>query len=144
MMKNRFHLSYALPACLCAFRSGLPLFLLGSVAVQAAVFNAAEFGAVADGVTDSTPGIQAAVDAAVKAGGGMVLLPSAKNPYLVRRTITINGGGVEISGRGARLLLADGAINDQIAPVILFVGAAAEPLHGVALRGLTVDANYFN
>ncbi|HKA00643.1 MAG TPA: glycosyl hydrolase family 28-related protein [Candidatus Solibacter sp.] len=108
------------------------------------MFNVAEFGAAADGVTDSTPGIQAAVDAAVKAGGGTVLVPSAKSPYLVRRTITINGSGVEVSGRGARLLLADGAINGQVAPVILFTGTAASPLHGVALRGLTVDANYFN
>src|SRR5262249_7536764 len=41
----------------------------------------------------------------------------------------------EISGRGARLLLADGAINGQVAPVILVAGTAAGPLHGVALRG---------
>src|SRR5262249_27741995 len=129
---------------LCGFHSSLLLLLVGSVGAQAAIFNVAEFGAVADGVTDSAPGIQAAVNAAVKAGGGTVLLPSAKNPYLVRRTVTFHGSGVEVSGPGARLLLADGPINGQVAPVILFTGAAAEPLHGVALRGLTVDANYFN
>src|SRR5262249_30243451 len=122
MMKICFHLSYALPACLRDCRYILLLLLLGSVAAQAAVFNAAEFGAVANGVTDSTSGIQAAVDAAVKAGGGTVLLPPARNPYLVRRTITINGNGVEVSGSGARLLLADGAIDGQVAPVILFAG----------------------
>src|SRR5262245_9781696 len=144
MMKDWFHLSYALSACLRDFRPGLLFLLLGSVPTQAAVFNAAEFGAVADGVTDSTPGIQAAVNAAVRAGGGTVLLPPANDAYLVRRTITINGSGVEVSGHGARLLLADAAINGQVAPVILFTGTAAEPLHRVALRGLTVDANYFN
>jgi hypothetical protein len=144
MMKDKFHLCYRLPDCLSGFRSGLLLLLLASVAAEAAVFNAAEFGAAADGVTDSTPGIQAAVDAAVKAGGGTVMLPASKNPYLVRRTITINGSGVELSGRGARLLLAGGAINGQAVPVILFAGTGAKPLSGVALRGLTVDANYFN
>src|SRR5262245_3275592 len=143
MMKVPFHLSYTSPAGLFGFRSCLLFGALASVA-QAAVFDAAEFGAVADGVTDSTPGIQAAVDAAVKAGGGTVLLPSAKDPYLVRRTITVNGGGVEVSGQGARLLLADGAIDGQVAPVILFAGTESKALHRVALRGLTVDANYFN
>src|SRR5215470_3830476 len=110
MMKDCFQLSYAPLAFVCGFRDCLLLLLLGSVGAQPAVFNAAEFGAIADGVTDSTRGIQSAVDAAVKAGGGTVLVPASKYPYLVRRTITIKGGGVEISGRGARVLLADGAI----------------------------------
>src|SRR5262245_10454838 len=98
MMKGVFRLSYRLIASQRVFRSGLPLLLLGSIAAHAAVFNVLDFGAVADGVADSAPGIQAAVDAAVKTGGGTVLLPPAKTPYLVRRTITIHGSGVEVSG----------------------------------------------
>ena len=118
--------------------------LLSTIALQGAVFNVAEFGAVADGSTDSTRGIQAAVDAAVTAGGGTVLLPASKNSFLVRGSITIHGSGVEVSGQGARLRLADGSIDGRVMPVILFAGTEAAPLHEVALRGLTVDANYFN
>jgi hypothetical protein len=115
-----------------------------SCPAQAAEFNVVRFGALADAVTDSTRGIQAAVDAAVLSGGGTVLLPPAATPYLVRGTVTVSGSGVEIAGRGARLLLADGAINGRVAPVLLFAGTEKAPLRHVALRGLTVDANYFN
>lgn len=111
---------------------------------HAADYDVTRFGAIADGVTDSKPGIQAAIVAAGKAGGGKVVLPAADAPYLVRGTIIVKHSAVELSGRGARILLADGAINGQTAPVLLFTGTEQTPLRGVSLRGLTVDANYFN
>jgi hypothetical protein len=107
-------------------------------------FKVTAFGAIADGVTDSTRGIQAAIDAAAKAGGGTVVLPPAPTPYLVRDTIVISSSGISVTGTGARVLLADGAINGKVAPVILFTGAEQNPIRGVSLRGLTVDANYFS
>ena len=42
------------------------------------IHDVLSFGAVADGVTDCAPAIQAAVDAASAAGGGVVLLPAGR------------------------------------------------------------------
>src|SRR5215831_10255803 len=120
------------------------LTLLCCAAACAADFNAANFGAVADGATDSTPGIQAAIHAAEKAGGGTVVLPAAPAPYLIRDTLSIHGNNIEISGRGATIRLADGAINGKTKYLICVEGTENAPLHNVVLRGLTVDANYFN
>ena len=42
------------------------------------MYNVKEFGAAADGKTNCGPAIQAAVDAAHRAGGGVVLLPAGR------------------------------------------------------------------
>lgn len=110
----------------------------------AADFDVTRFGAVADGVTNCTPGIQAAIDAAARAGGGRVVLPPAAAPYLVRDTIRVSSSDIEIAGTGARVLLADGAINGRIAEVLLVAGTEQARVRRVVVRGLTVDANYFN
>ena len=39
-------------------------------------FNVTAYGAVADGKTDNTPAFQAAIAAAVQAGGGTIYVPS--------------------------------------------------------------------
>jgi polygalacturonase len=51
--------------------------------IPARVFDVTQppFNAVADGVTDNAAALQAAVDAASAAGGGIVLLPPAPLPY---------------------------------------------------------------
>ena len=44
--------------------------------IEGAVFNVLDFGAVGDGVANDRPACQAAIDAAVAAGGGAVYFPS--------------------------------------------------------------------
>lgn len=58
------------------------IILAASVVVgQEAVFNVAQYGAVADGVTLDTAAIETAVDACHRSGGGRVLVPAGR--YLV-------------------------------------------------------------
>lgn len=66
----------------------------GSAVTMEGVFSVRSFGAVGDGVADDTASIQAAIDAAGKAGG-RVYLPPAK--YLVKGTFTVPAG-VHITG----------------------------------------------
>ena len=50
--------------------------LLTSAAARATVYNVRDYGAKGDGVTLDSPSINAAIEAAVAAGGGQVLLPA--------------------------------------------------------------------
>ncbi len=52
-----------------------------------AVFSVRDLGAKGDGTTDDTDAVQAAVDGAVRAGGGRVHFPAGR--YRLTRTITI-------------------------------------------------------
>ena len=42
------------------------------------MFDVTKYGAVADDMTDSTPGFQGAIDACAAAGGGIVNVPAGK------------------------------------------------------------------
>jgi polygalacturonase len=53
-------------------------------------WNAAEMGAKADGVTDNTAILQQALDAAGKAGGGIVELPAGR--FRVNGNLSIPAG----------------------------------------------------
>src|SRR5262245_5764958 len=117
---------------------------LSSTTGFAADFAVTRYGAVADGVSDSTPGIQAAIDAAARAGGGRVVFPPATAPYLVRDSIRVSSSDIEIQGAGARILLAAGAFNGRIAEVLRVAGTEERPIGRVVVRGLTIDANYFD
>lgn len=64
--------------------------LRGSInAERQVVYNVKEYGALGDGVTNDTAGIQAAIDAASSAGGGIVVMPSGTYRYGSQS----NGGG---------------------------------------------------
>lgn len=102
-----------------------------------------DFGARGDGVTDSAPAIQAAIDAAGEKGG-RVVIPPAEKPYLLKQTLVVRRSNVTIEGTGARLLFADGASAGKTAHALWVRGKEDTPLVGVTLRGFDLDANYWN
>jgi len=69
-----------------------------------AVFNikSPSYGAVGDGTTDDAPAIQAAINAAITAGGGIVWFPAGS--YLIGSTIQVyNASNVLFQGQGILL-----------------------------------------
>lgn len=73
------------------------------------VFNvkAPNFGAAGDGVTDDTTAYEAALDAAIAAGGGTVYFPPGR--YLITRQVNIMRSHITVAGagRGATTLIFD-------------------------------------
>lgn len=62
-------------------------------------FSIKDFGAVGDNSTNDTAAIQAAINAAIAAGGGRVQVPAGIYRYTA---LTINGNGVHLVGDGER------------------------------------------
>jgi len=109
------------------------------------VFNVDNFGAHGDGVTDDTSAIQAAVNAASKAGGGIVYLPTGT--YIVSGNGDPTDGCIELpsnitlegSGIGATTLkVANGYSSDITGIVRTPVGV---PTDNVTVENLTINGN---
>lgn len=62
------------------------------------LFDVTDYGADATGTADATAGIQAAIDAAEAAGGGVVYLPAGL--YRCDGTLVVTGSGVVVRGAG--------------------------------------------
>ncbi len=105
-------------------------------------FDVTNFGAVADGSTDSTQAIQSAIDAAATAAG-RVVVPPAEAPYVISSTLHIRASGIELVGEGATIRFADNANGEDEPTVILVSGSEENPIRDVVLSGLTVDANFY-
>jgi len=117
--------------------------LAGCIQPPEPAFNVRDFGARADGKSDDAPAIQRAIDAASQAGG-RVLLPPSEQPYLLGSSLVVAAGDVELFGPGATIKLADGASAGKIVDCIEIKGTEHSPIRNVAIRGLTIDANYWN
>ena len=102
------------------------LFPLFAVPSAQAAFSVLSFGAKGDGVNDDTPAVQAAINAAAAAGGGIVQIPagtyllnsfsSTPHPWkfhnlLIGSNITLQGqsGAKLLQGPGGRAPLPSGA-----------------------------------
>lgn len=64
------------------------------------VYNAQDYGATGDGVTDDTAACQMAIDACLSAGGGVVYLPTGR--YAISAALRITGA-MTLQGAGRRL-----------------------------------------
>ena len=103
--------------------------------------SACDCGARADGKTDCAAGIQRAIDRVSKTGG-RVVLPPAPQPYVIRRSLVIAADNVELVGHSATIRLADGAGSNKTVDCLEIRGTKDRPVTNVAVRGLTIDANY--
>lgn len=95
-------------------------------------FNARGFGAMGDNVSDDTPAIQAAVDAAVAAGGGVVRIPAGL--YRISAPITWDADRVAVEGDGGSTrIIVTGAFN------AFTVGGSVLRRH-TSLRNMHIEA----
>jgi len=128
-----------------------PLFPVVSRQASAARIRVTDLGAVADGKTDCLAAIRKAISQVAAAGGGTVVFPPAKQPYLVSGTVVIRSSNVKLSGKGATIKLADGAANgtkakrttDSQVHVLWVAGEPDKPVQRIEIRGLTIDANIY-
>jgi hypothetical protein len=109
------------------------------------------FGAVADGVTDDAPSIQAAIDS-LGSAGGTVFFPATSSFYSLNGSLTVPSG-VTLMGQGVRskLKIADAAELDsyqlgaQATKLVKYVIAnesrTGTPDSNIVIRDLYIDCN---
>ena len=105
-------------------------------------FDILDFGAIGDGITDSTAAIQAALDAAADCYG-TVLVPPGR--YAVGK-LRMHGQGVSLVGRSAWSFRSDGAsifeLNDPTADCMIDIsGAFGGTISGMCLNGKGLGEN---
>jgi len=121
-----------------------PLLEGAAVGASTRVYNVMLYGAKGDGRSDDAPAIQAAIDEAAADGGGRVVLPPSQEPYLIRSGLKIHSSDIELYGPLATIRFADRAMKGEIIDCIEIRGEPGRPIRNVTVRGLTVDANYWN
>lgn len=105
-----------------------------AASVAGATYSITDFGAMPDDETADTAAIQAAVDAAVAAGGGTVVVPDGR--YIIDDTIrlkhdvTLRGEGVDVSGEHRSIIkYKDGQ------PIGQTAGGAGPAMFAIETRG---------
>lgn len=94
--------------------------------------TARKFGAKGDGTTDDSAAIQAAIDAAGDAGGGLVFLPAGT--FRVGSALTVSDSNIHIVGAGRDLTTLDGGGANASAIVL----ADAATISYFEVRDLTI------
>ena len=98
-------------------------------------FNVKEYGALGNGSNNDAPGIQAAINAAAIAGGGIVYIPAGV--YILNQTLNIPAGeGLTIQGSGWGTSLKLG--NNVNTYALTFGGTDTR----ITVRDLEIDGNY--
>ena len=125
----------------------LAVFIASRIA-SADEFDITKYGAKADGQTDCSPAIAAAIHAAAEDGGGTIVIPAASKPYVITDSIHLRSDELAIAGRGATLYLKDGSATGRTAAndllhVIWIHGTAERPVKNIRVEGLTIDANFW-
>ena len=118
--------------------AALGLLLLTSLSpAQSATFNVAKYGAVGNGTTDAIAAVQAAIDAAIKAGpGNTVLVPAGR--YLLSRQLTIRNAS-HLTFTGAPGTLPVFVTTPQAGTVLDMFGS-----DHVLVNGIANDAQVLN
>lgn len=112
------------------------------------IFNVRDYGATGDGVTNDTAAIQAAVNAAIAAGGGQVYIPAGT--YIVAGDGTASHGAVTLGnnvtvagdGMGATTVKLQDGYDHGITGI--FRTPAGVATHDVGMHDLTIDGNRAN
>lgn len=97
-----------------------------------ATFKITDYGAVPDGKTLSTTAIQKAIDAASKAGGGIVLVPEGK--FLTMPFSIASGINLHLA-RGATILISDDMAHYPIVKNRYKDSITAEDAHDIEISG---------
>ncbi|MCA1595498.1 MAG: hypothetical protein LC772_03610 [Chloroflexi bacterium] len=123
-----------------AVTTGLGFGLMGSLPTEAAAapltgerYSVRSFGALGDGRTDDAPAAQAAIDAAIRAGGGRIHFPAGR--YRLARGLKFSSvERVDVTGDGASSTL----LHETDEP--LLVWPAGVSCREVSVRHLRVES----
>lgn len=105
-------------------------------------FHASGFGAKGDGATNDGPALQAAIDAADAAGGGVVYVPEkyrTTQALLLPSNVTLrgnnSGGQMGVTGSYSRIVYAGAAGGTVISPKVRTGDTVNWGLHGLKIDG---------
>ena len=116
--------------------------------INGAPFNVLDYGAKGDGVTDDTAAIQATIDAAINAGGGVVYFPATGlDYYKITSTLNIDySSAFYLSNRFAKKihLIGEGSASTCITPtsgdyVAISLKGSADPAVYFKMQGLRLS-----
>lgn len=113
----------------------------GAEATDTAQFDVTEYGATGDGSTDDRAGIQAAIDAAEAAGGGVVFFPPGYyRIYASGLTVEASGVTLQGSGLGEENVTGFGTVISPIGGTVfgplLAIGDSGDRVYGSGARDI--------
>ena len=109
------------------------------------VFNIADFGAVADGVTDNASAIEQAIDACARNGGGKVIVPAGgvflTGPFDLTSKMELHvEAGATLLANPDTAVYTKSAFRENPGEGMIWIGG--EDLHDVSITGLgVIDGN---
>src|SRR6266496_945352 len=119
-----------------SFALSLPRVIMsGPLALKGPLYDVKAYGATGDGVTNDQAAIQAAITAAVAAGGGVVLFPPGV--YIVNTSLSIKDN-IVLQGAGREATTIKGA--SSIANAVI-LGSSGDTVSNATVCDLTVDGN---